>query len=545
MSSAGLSQYLQRGSAGALRNRHLPIRFFLMVALLAAEWLPISAYVHTGRDGQSLSRALVAFGSLTLAFGYYRIRDLIPGFSRELEGVPVAWRILFLHFCAMAVFLGVSLMPEQPSTPLELVDPVWFAAGLLGIVLAAIAFIPARLWLAMIRATGYVWIAAAIGSFAAWRLVYPLWSIWQNVGWKPATDATFALATLLLKPFFPGLISDRAATILGTPTFAVRIEGACSGIEGAGLMLVFCIGWLCIFRRDYRFPRALLVIPAGMTVMFLGNSVRIAALILIGNAGAPGIAMGGFHSQAGWIVFNVVALGFSLAVPRVAWLTGERASGESALAHDKAAPNPTIPWLLPFAVILASAMVSRALSAGFEWFYALRFFAAAAVLWMCRRSYRALDWIPGWLAPVVGAAVFLLWIALDRGPHTDGGIGAGLAALPAPERTTWLLFRVLAATITVPIAEELAFRGFLMRRFIAADFESVDFRRFSWFAILLSSVAFGFMHGDRWIAGTLAGILYAMVAIRRGNIGAAITAHATTNALLAAWVLIGSRWYLW
>ncbi|HEX4133294.1 MAG TPA: exosortase E/protease, VPEID-CTERM system [Bryobacteraceae bacterium] len=550
MSSAGLSQYLARGSAGALRGRLLSIRFFLIVALLAAEWLPISAYISTGRGGQSLARALVAFGSLTLAFGYYRIRGLIPGFSRELEGAPMVWRMFALHVCAMAVFLGISLMPVQSSVPLEVVNTIWLAAGLMGIVLAALAFIPARLWLAMMRATGYIWIAAAVGSFAAWRLVSPLWSVWRDVGWKPATDATFALSTLLLRPFFPSLISDRAATILGTQKFAVTIGAECSGIEGAGLMLVFCVGWLLIFRREYRFPRALFLIPAGMAVMFLGNSVRIAALILIGNAGAPGVAMGGFHSQAGWIVFNVVALGFSLAVPRVVWLTGERLAGERTLAmpsqaHDSAAPNPTVPWLLPFAVILASGMVSRAVSAGFEWFYPLRFFAAAAALWMCRRKYLELDWTPGWLSPLAGAAVFVLWIALDRGPHTDGGIGAGLAALSAPARLTWLSFRVVAATITVPIAEELAFRGFLLRRLIAADFEAVDFRRFSWFAVLLSSVAFGLMHGDRWIAGTVAGVIYATVMIRKGNIGSAVVAHATTNALLAAWVLIGNRWYFW
>ena len=64
---------------------------------------------------------------------------------------------------------------------------------------------------------------------------------------------------------------------------------------------------------------------------------------------------------------------------------------------------------------------------------------------------------------------------------------------------------VLAATVTVPIAEELAFRGFLLRRFISPDFEAISFQTFSWFALLASSVIFGLLHGQRWIAGTLAG----------------------------------------
>jgi CAAX prenyl protease-like protein len=84
-----------------------------------------------------------------------------------------------------------------------------------------------------------------------------------------------------------------------------------------------------------------------------------------------------------------------------------------------------------------------------------------------------------------------------------------------------------------------------MRRLISPDFEAVDPRIFSYVALLASSLAFGMLHGGRWISGTLAGLLYAIALLRRGSIGDAVVAHATTNALLAAWVLIGGNWYLW
>ena len=60
--------------------------------------------------------------------------------------------------------------------------------------------------------------------------------------------------------------------------------------------------------------------------------------------------------------------------------------------------------------------------------------------------------------------------------------------------------------ITVPVAEELAFRGFLIRRLISSDFEALGFRAFTYTSLLLSSVAFGLLHGDRWFAGAVAGI---------------------------------------
>jgi len=122
---------------------------------------------------------------------------------------------------------------------------------------------------------------------------------------------------------------------------------------------------------------------------------------------------------------------------------------------------------------------------------------------------------------------------------------SGLAALPTSARIAWLVFRTLAAVITVPIGEELAFRGFLIRRLISADFDSLDSRQYSYTAIFISSLAFGLMHGERWLAGAIAGLLYAVALLRRGRIGDAVIAHATTNAVLAAWVLLRSDWGLW
>ena len=99
--------------------------------------------------------------------------------------------------------------------------------------------------------------------------------------------------------------------------------------------------------------------------------------------------------------------------------------------------------------------------------------------------------------------------------------------------------------VTVPIAEELAFRGFLIRRLISPDFESIAFRTFTSISLVASSLAFGLLHGRLWLAGALAGLIYAFALLRRGRMGDAVVAHATTNALLAAWVLCFNQWHLW
>jgi CAAX prenyl protease-like protein len=79
---------------------------------------------------------------------------------------------------------------------------------------------------------------------------------------------------------------------------------------------------------------------------------------------------------------------------------------------------------------------------------------------------------------------------------------------------------------------------------IAVNFREVPLRLSSWFSILISSALFGALHGA-WLAGTLVGLLYCAAFARRGSLADSILAHATTNALLAAFVLATGDWSLW
>ena len=281
-----------------------------------------------------------------------------------------------------------------------------------------------------------------------------------------------------------------------------------------------------------------------MVVLFILNAVRLTALVWIGNAGAQKIAAGGFHSQAGWISFNAVAFGLSVVARRSPWFS----TRTQPVEHSRSAEDATGAFLIPFLAILGVGMLARAASAGFETLYPLRLLAAGVALWIFRRSYRNCDWRFGWAAPLAGIVVFVLWFGLDRvfGPASSSSqIPTALDAMSAPGRIFWLSARVIAASITVPVAEELAFRGYLMRRLVAADFESVDPRRFTWFSLAVSSIVFGVMHGSSWLAGSAAGLIYGWLYTRSGRIGDPVIAHATTNLLLAVCVLAFRQWQFW
>jgi exosortase E/protease (VPEID-CTERM system) len=331
---------------------------------------------------------------------------------------------------------------------------------------------------------------------------------------------------------------------IGSPNFKVTIFYPCTGWEGTALMLVFSVSWLWILHREYRFPQALLLVPAAMVTMWVANALRIALLIVIGAAGAPHVALDGFHSEAGWIAFNCVALGFAVLSRKVPWFTVQ---APEPAAREALSASPTAAHLLPFLAILAAGMISRAASSGFEWLYPLRLIAAAAALWFFRAQYSRMDWKCSWLSFVLGSLVFLIWLTLYRfnGVQTDPSTALGLASWPGFARITWVLCRVAAAVVTVPLAEELAFRGFLIRRLLCRGFDSLHPQAFTVVAVLLSSILFGLLHGTRWLAGTMAGLIYAVAFLRRGRIGDAVVAHATTNAWLALWVLGNGDWSLW
>jgi exosortase E/protease (VPEID-CTERM system) len=531
----------------------LPIRLIALAALYAVEFLAISIRADTSlmaRHGGLLAalhpghiwRALVAFVTFSLTFGLITARGAFQRISREMTGTPIDWRLIGGHLCSILAFAFLSHRLDasvNPGRTLDWVGFFWITTGTLAIMLAWIAVIPWTVCRELLASARGVWILAAAGAVLAVAV-----EDFRPLLWGRMIGLTLDLVQIFLRPLVPDLVVNRSTGMFASHRFQLIVTPECAGFEGAGLMLVFTAAWLVMFRKECRFPRVLLLIPASVALAWLLNSVRLAALFWIGHTGAPGIALGGFHSQAGWIAFSGAALGFTLVLHRVPGLT--KTAGAPSL-KSRSVENPAAWYLMPFLAILATSMITRAASDGFEWLYPLRLLAAALVLWHYRRRYATLDWRFGWASALAGSLVFLMWLVLDwKLPSVRGTpLASGLAALPPVPRTAWLVCRVAAASLTVPVAEELAFRGCLLRRLVSRDFVKVERSALTFFAVLVSSLAFGMLHGNRWIAGTCAGLAYAWSFRYRGRIGDAVAAHAITNALLAAWVLVTGSWNLW
>lgn len=408
-------------------------------------------------------------------------------------------------------------------------------------------------YLVLLAATGVslIWVAA---PFSAWRslvsqhrtevamaagvgLAALLAGVGALAGWSELARFTLQVSYWMLSLYEANVRIDYAAHVLGIGNFEVFIDGSCSGYEGIGLVTVFLGLFLWAFRRALLFPNAFLLLPIGIGTIWLLNSVRIAALVSIGAHVSPEIAISGFHSQAGWIAFLVVTIGIMATAPRLAFF----AAGRERFIDARPYSNRIIlAFLAPFMGLMATSIVMAAAAPYDAWLHGLKIATVGLCLWVFRDAYFGLIAKVEPLALACGVIVGALW--LSTAPADVGSdVGTWIMAQPVWLAAVWLTIRAIGSIIMVPIAEELAFRGLLYRWLISRRFETVDFAKFSWFAFIVSSLLFGLMH-QRWIEGTLAGAVFALLMYRSGRLSDPIAAHMIANAIIIVWAIAARDW---
>ncbi|MGJ0484011.1 MAG: exosortase E/protease, VPEID-CTERM system [Methylomicrobium sp.] len=460
------------------------------------------------------------------------------------------WQVwLVRHALVLAAFVVIThLIFGMPSNPERLSAPWfagWFALASVALLLWLIALAPSRFWLNLVRQEYAALFIGCLLGIGAWILIimlrqFEISLLGQNEFWNSLGTPTLQLVHAILGWFYTDLVYQPEKFLLGTAFFQVKVSYACSGIEGISLITLFLAIYLWLFRKELRFPQVFWLFPLGIIIIWLANAVRIAMLIAIGASFSPDIALQGFHAQAGWIIFTVIAVGAIALTNRMQFFTVTQPD----FGVVKSSRPLATALLVPLLVLLAATMITSALSLDFDILYPLRVMVLALTLYYFRKCYKSLDWEWAWQGPTIGATVFIIWILLEPGTDSNTALPEGLAELTSGTAAVWLVFRVLGSVIAVPLAEELAFRGYLIRKLIAKDFERVPLGQFTWLSFLLSSVLFGLLH-ERWLAGTLAGMGYALALYRRGQLGDAVVAHMTTNALIAIFVLTQARWSLW
>jgi uncharacterized protein len=221
-------------------------------------------------------------------------------------------------------------------------------------------------------------------------------------------------------------------------------------------------------------------------------------------------------------------------------------------------PNPgrsaTVAYVAPFAAFIVVMAIEHALVPNSQILYPIRFLIVLAVILLVSRPYLHLRPKTPVASILIGLAVFLIWIAPDKlfgyrhfWLFDNSFIGSAATSIsPEMHSSVWFLaLRTLGSVALVPIIEELFWRGWLMRWLINSDFEKVPLGTYAPAAFWIVAVLFASEHGPYWEVGLIAGVIYNWWLIRTKSLADCILAHAVTNGVLAAYVMLSGQWQYW
>lgn len=469
-------------------------------------------------------------------------KALLGTWRSSLRSHPFSLWLALNATLFLATIMASLVLSSSAQIYTQWIAPYFALLAILGLSLMLTAA-PVLFWRTLLAET---WVSLVL-AFVAAVLVF-LISLLAEFGWVPLAGATLNASYAILSLYESNVVMNVTTQELGVGDFLVQIAPECSGYEGIGLVTAVLGLYLAVFRKQLAFPNAFFLLPAGILAIWLFNAVRIAALVSLGAHFSPKMAVGGFHSQAGWIAFILVTVGVMMAGHNLSIFQKRKGQDKSDKSAPAASAQPgeeidALAWLAPFIGLMAASIVASAFAPNDQWLYGLRVAAVGAALWMFRGVYWPLVTRVSWLSIGAGLAVGAAWIATDPDPAAGAKLGTWLAGLPVWLMIAWLAVRAAGTIIFVPIAEELAFRGYLYNLLKSPALTRLAPVLVTVAAVAVTSILFGAIH-QRWLAGALAGLVYALVMIRSGRISDPIGAHMASNAIIFGWALFYGQWSL-
>lgn len=511
----------------------LIIAEFLIIGLTFKHGIDFDCHANWGVAAcATASKSLAALYCVIAAIGLFAL--LRPElFRRLLMDAGHDPRPLILNGVGFALaMLPAAFMHEGAGTAMLLPAFLSWALGMGLILLGILGWLalPAR-WAVFLKQAGLPLLIVIGAGAVAPALAVRLQPIWQL---ETIADLTFRAVTWLVDLMGYDVFADPVRKHIGTDGFVISIAPVCSGVEGIALVTIFVTLYLWLFREELRFPRAFLLYPLGIIASALLNVVRIAVLLAIGMEGHPELAVGGFHSHAGWVMFTAVALGIIAIARRLPWLHKHAGMQQAAASVAEPLPplrrDPVAARILPFAVFMLTAVVVPAISQNPSSFYPLRVLLLAGMVALVWPALRGIVWRVDPLAWLAGAAVGVMWVVLPVAPAEGaapyGALSGGLLIL-------WFLLRGVGTVFLVPLVEELFFRDYLESRLRGTVIDAPAPLWRNVMAIFVTAGLFAALH-DRWAEAFAAGVVFSLITRRNGRIADAIAAHALANLIVFA-----------
>ncbi|QTA93007.1 CAAX prenyl protease-related protein [Desulfonema magnum] len=217
-------------------------------------------------------------------------------------------------------------------------------------------------------------------------------------------------------------------------------------------------------------------------------------------------------------------------------------------------------YVLPFALYVILTQIPPAFPSYYPWLYAAVVLVVGTVTGYILITRQLIRPHRNVIAGVsVGLAGIVLWIWLS-------GLGAEqyvirylpdwlipkpraafnpFESLPNPAVCRGFVgIRLIGLVLVVPIAEELFWRGFLMRWVISQDWENQEIGQFTPGSFLWVVVLFTLAHPEWLAAAVYCALLNGLIYWKR-DLWNCVVAHGVSNLGLGIYVLVTGTWALW
>ena len=492
--------------------------------------------------GWILRGTIVAIGIFALIFYFNTRREviLLPTLNRFSGVVLCIQLVVYLAFYQLSL---IVFNPEKSaSTGMQF---MWL--------ISAIATLVTWSYFTFNIESLLVFIKRNIKTIAL-SIVIAVFVILVNIYayklWVPLSTITLYSSHWILSLFYDSTFMVAADYHLGLKTFVVAISAVCSGLEGLVISLFTTTTYLYFLRKELRFPIAFILLPIAAVISIIFNIIRITVLVLIGALYSPDIAIGGFHSVAGWIAAIFVAAIIVFIFSNLTFLNRddiEIVKANKTIIKDD---NPDLAWamLLPFILFLFITLASQIFLEKadgtflFNYLYPIKAIVGAVALIYFWKVYD-FKMPKQWSEAIIGGLIIaVLWVWLvPADPEYNQRFADGLASMPTIVMLLWFVFRFLGAWVVVPFIEEMIFRGYLLARLSNQPLSNENKLQFSWIAFIVSTVLFAFIHFSI-IAGLVAGAIFAIIRYRSSSLSEPVLSHAVANIVVSLWAVSTGQW---
>lgn len=239
-------------------------------------------------------------------------------------------------------------------------------------------------------------------------------------------------------------------------------------------------------------------------------------------------------------------------------------AGEPPWLTELARRRPDFVFMAPYLTYLLLLPLKDWVPVAYvPWATAARGILGLLVFWSLRRHFPPLG-KPHWpIAITAGVLTVVLWVGgehlLNRVYIGNFHVGGRLFVFPgvfevkdpregltALSWASQVVLRLAVATITVPIVEEIFWRGFLLRAFINWDrFERVPLGAFAWRAFIGTALLSCLQHPDNWGVSILCWLAWNLLMYWKKSLLCLMITHGITNLVLYLYVIRTGDWQFW